>query len=98
MMAGQVGIAGSTKVGAGCIFGGQVGIRDNVTIGNNVMLAAQSGVNKDIPDGAQMFGAPAMPAREGMKIVMAIQHLPEMMRTIRDLKKRIESLEKESQK
>jgi len=98
MMAGQVGIAGSTKVGAGCIFGGQVGIRDNVTIGNNVMLAAQSGVNKDIPDGAQMFGAPAMPAREGMKIVMAIQHLPEMMQTIRDLKKRIESLEKESQK
>ncbi|MCX7000925.1 MAG: UDP-3-O-(3-hydroxymyristoyl)glucosamine N-acyltransferase [Candidatus Sumerlaeota bacterium] len=98
MMAAQVGIAGSTKVGAGCIFGGQVGIRDNVTIGNNVMLAAQSGVNKDIPDGAQMFGAPAMPAREGMKIVMAMQHLPEMMQTIRDLKKRIESLEKESQR
>jgi len=98
MMAGQVGIAGSTKVGAGCIFGGQVGVRDNVTIGDKVMLAAQSGVNKSIPDGAQMFGAPAMPAREGMKIIMAMQHLPEMMQTIRELKKRIESLEKESQK
>lgn len=93
MMAAQVGIAGSTKIGAGCIFGGQVGIKDNIQIGNRVMLGAQSGVAQNIPDGMQMFGAPALPAREGIKVAMALKHLPEFMQTIRDLKKRIEILE-----
>ncbi|HOE64388.1 MAG TPA: UDP-3-O-(3-hydroxymyristoyl)glucosamine N-acyltransferase [Candidatus Sumerlaeota bacterium] len=98
MMAAQVGIAGSTKIGAGCIFGGQVGIKDNIQIGNKVMLGAQSGVAQDIHDGMQMFGSPAMPAREGIKIAMALKHLPELMQTIRDLKKRIEILEEKEKK
>ena len=88
-MAAQVGIAGSSHVGDGCIFWGQVGVRNNARIGNGVTLLAQSGLKDDIPDGEEWFGYPAMPLREAGRIIMATHRLPDLLKRVRDLEKRV---------
>ena len=50
MIAGQVGIAGSSIIGNNVMVGGQAGISGHLTIGNNVQIGGGSGVIKNIPD------------------------------------------------
>jgi len=58
------------------------------------MIAARSGINKDIPPSCIMSGAPAIPHRDWLRLNAHIQRLPEMHKTILELKKKIEELEK----
>jgi UDP-3-O-[3-hydroxymyristoyl] glucosamine N-acyltransferase len=88
----QVGIAGSTTLGHHCIVGGQVGIVGHINIGNNVTIAAQAGVINDIPDGQTVLGAPAIEVNQGKRAYGAIQYLPEMRQSIRNLQMQIERL------
>jgi UDP-3-O-[3-hydroxymyristoyl] glucosamine N-acyltransferase len=69
----HVGIAGSTKIGNNAIIGGQVGIVGHLKIGNNVQIAAKSGVTRDLPDGAIVGGAPAVPIKEFGRQVAAMK-------------------------
>ena len=62
MIAGQVGIAGSTTLEAGVMIGGQAGIGDHLRIGKDAVILARSGVTKDVPAGAKMVGFPAIEA------------------------------------
>lgn len=64
VIASQSGISGSTVIDDYAMLGGQVGVADHVTIGRGAQLAARSGVMEDIPAGARMGGAPAVPIRE----------------------------------
>jgi UDP-3-O-[3-hydroxymyristoyl] glucosamine N-acyltransferase len=93
MIAAQAGIAGSTKIGAGCIFGGQSAVRDNVKVGAGVMLAAKSGISKDTPSGMKLYGMISRPAKEMLKLDALVLRLPKMVKTIKDLEKRISELE-----
>lgn len=78
IMASQVGISGSTKIGAGCQIGGQVGIAGHLNIGDGVQLAAKSGVLSNLEGGAAYAGAPAMPHRAWLKMSVAMTKLPEI--------------------
>jgi UDP-3-O-[3-hydroxymyristoyl] glucosamine N-acyltransferase len=60
----QVGISGSTKLGDFVVLGGQVGVAGHLNIGSGARIAAKSGVHTNIPAGAEMGGAPAVPVRE----------------------------------
>lgn len=62
VLAGQVGIAGSTVIGSGCQIGGQVGISGHLTIGNNVRIGGKSGVTKNFGDNLEILGYPAVEA------------------------------------
>jgi UDP-3-O-[3-hydroxymyristoyl] glucosamine N-acyltransferase len=92
VLAAQAGISGSTVVGDHATVGGQVGLAGHLRIGNNVTLAAQSGIMDDIPDGAVFFGYPAQPMAAEMKCAAAYRELPELLRRVRRLEKRIEGL------
>ena len=63
----QVGIAGSSKVGAYCALGGQVGIAGHIKIGDKAQIVAQSGVMKDIENGAIVAGTPTVAVRDWHK-------------------------------
>lgn len=89
LVVAQVGIAGSCKLGDYVILGGQVGMAGHLKIGNQVTIAAQSGVMHDIKDGAKMLGTPAIPDRQFKRQVIAIQQLPELIRRVRELEKRL---------
>jgi UDP-3-O-[3-hydroxymyristoyl] glucosamine N-acyltransferase len=67
MIAGQVGIAGSSIIGNNVSIGGQAGISGHLKIGNNVKIGGGSGVVKDIEDNQIVMGYPAVPFRDFLK-------------------------------
>lgn len=71
----QVGIAGSSEVGDYTMIGGQVGITGHLKIGSKVKIAAKSGVIKDIPDGEEWMGYPAMPMKQFLRHTGALNRL-----------------------
>ena len=94
VMASQVGVAGSAKIGSHCMIGGQVGFAGHIKVGNGVQVGAQSGIPRDIPDGKVLMGYPAVDAGQFARQAAAIARLPEMMKTISALQKKIAELEK----
>jgi UDP-3-O-[3-hydroxymyristoyl] glucosamine N-acyltransferase len=85
----QVGIAGSTKLGNYVTLAGQAGLAGHLKIGNKVVVAAQSGVMHDIPDGERWLGAPAQPDRKAKRQILALQQLPELIRRVAELERKL---------
>lgn len=93
----QVGIAGSTKLGDYVILAGQAGLAGHLKIGSRVLVAAQSGVMNNIPDGEKWLGSPAQPDRQTKRQMIAIQHLPDLLRRVHELEKKLLSKDKPPQ-
>jgi UDP-3-O-[3-hydroxymyristoyl] glucosamine N-acyltransferase len=89
LVVSQTGIAGSTKLGNYVVLGGQVGLAGHLKIGNRVSIAAQSGVMHNIPDGEKWFGYPAQRDRQTKRQMIAIQQLPELLRRVAELEKKL---------
>ena len=89
----QVGISGSTVLGDDVTLAGQVGIVGHIEIGSGAMVGAQSGVSKSVPPGEKMFGAPAQPLAVAKRIEASVRNLPELIQTVRRLKRRLDQLE-----
>jgi UDP-3-O-[3-hydroxymyristoyl] glucosamine N-acyltransferase len=85
----QTGISGSTRLGNYVVLAGQVGLAGHLKIGNRVTVAAQSGVMNNIPDGEKWFGSPAQPDRQTKRQLIALQQLPELLRRVTELEKRL---------
>jgi len=85
LLCGQVGIAGSCKTGDYVFMAGQAGIKDKTQIGHRVMVGAQAGVHRNIPDGQNVLGSPAVPVREQRRLFQMIARLPEMHRQLREM-------------
>ena len=94
----QVGISGSTKLGKYVILAGQVGLAGHLKIGNHVTVEAKSGVMHDIPDGQKWLGIPAQPDRHTKRQLIAIQHLPELLRRVAALERQLGTKPKRSGK
>ena len=88
----QVGIAGSTKIGNGVTIAGQVGVAGHLRIGDQVVVGAQSGVMNSVPEGQKWLGTPAMPDRIAKRQYLAIERLPELLRRVSELERRLEQL------
>jgi len=89
LIVAHVGISGSTKLGNYVILGGQVGIAGHLKIGNKVTVAAQSGVMHPIPDGEKWLGSPAQPDRHTKRQMIAIQHLPDLLKRVAALERKL---------
>jgi UDP-3-O-[3-hydroxymyristoyl] glucosamine N-acyltransferase len=89
LLISQTGIAGSTQLGHYVSLGGQVGLAGHLKIGNHVTVAAQSGVMHHIPEGEKWFGYPAQPDAKTKRQVIAIHHLPELLRRVAALEKKL---------
>jgi UDP-3-O-[3-hydroxymyristoyl] glucosamine N-acyltransferase len=94
IIAGQAGISGSVTIGNGAILAGQAGIAGHLTIGEGAIVSAKAGVAKSIPPHTQVTGYPARPIEKMMEVNAHLQLLPKYVKTIQDLKKRVEELEK----
>ena len=94
VMSAQEGIAGSTKVGAWCMFGGQVGLAGHITIGDKTFLGAQSGVPGSLKGNEELIGTPPMNPRNYFKSQAVFRRLPDMYKDLEAMKKEIEQLKK----
>ena len=87
------GIAGSTIIGDRLIMGGKVGVIGHLEIGDDVICLAYSGVTKSTPSKTMLYGNPGRPHMRGKRIDAAMDMLPEKMKVINDLEKRVAELE-----
>jgi len=90
----QTGLAGSSVLERNVLLAGQVGISGHLTIHENAVVYAQSGVGGDVKPGARISGSPAFAAGEWLRAITAFPKLPELLKTVRELKKKIDQLEK----
>lgn len=93
-ISGGSAIAGSATLGKNITMGGNSGIIGHVTIGDGVVLGGGAGVLQALGDGEIVSGFPAIDHKTNLRIIMSQRRLPKALRTIRDLEKRIEALEK----
>ena len=89
----QTGLAGSSILEKNVLLAGQVGVSGHLTVHDDAIVYAQSGIGGDVPAGARISGSPAFAANEWLRAVTAFPKLPELLKTVRELKKRIEQLE-----
>jgi UDP-3-O-[3-hydroxymyristoyl] glucosamine N-acyltransferase len=64
-----------------------------LTIHDDAVVYAQSGVGGDVAARSVMSGSPAFDAREWLRAITAFQKLPEILKTVRQLERRIHSME-----
>lgn len=93
IMAGQVGISGSTRLGDRVILMGQVGVAGHLSLGDGAIAGAKSGVSKSIPAGEVWLGVPAKPTMQFKRLEAVQRDLPEKLRLVKSLEKRIAELE-----
>lgn len=89
------GIAGSTKVGNNVIFAGQSGAVGHITIGDNCIFAGKSGAAGDVPPNSFYAGFPARPHKEWLRAEAALHRLPELVKKVQTLEKKLAELEKQ---
>ncbi len=96
MIAALTGIAGSTKVGRGCLIGGQVGFVGHTEVGDGAQIAAGASVTKNLDGGRAYLGAPAGDAEEGKRIVASQRRVPELLKRVRELERKLAKLEEDA--
>ncbi len=96
LVCAQTGLAGSSVIGKRVILAGQVGIAGHLRIGDDVVMTAKSATSHDVENGKILSGVPAFENRDWLRSTAAFRRLGEMTKTIRNLEKRLESIEKDN--
>ena len=89
----QAGLAGSSILEKNVLLAGQAGVSGHLSIHENAVVYAQSGIGGDVPAGAVLSGSPAFDAKDWRRSITAFPKLPDLVKTVRELKKRVEQLE-----
>lgn len=93
LIAGQVGIAGSTTIEDDVVLAGQVGVAGHITIGKGVRATAQTGIPNSVEPGAFVSGYPAIPNRDWLKSSAVFRQLPRLRKLVASLERRLAALE-----
>ena len=88
----QTGLAGSTVLERNVVLAGQVGSSGHLTVHEGAVVYAQSGIGGDVEKGARISGSPAFAASDWLRAVTAFSKLPELLRTVRELKRKVDEL------
>lgn len=80
VLAGQVGISGSTVLEDFVAMGGQAGCAGHIRIGAGAQVAAASGVAQSIPAGERWGGVPAKPMALWAREISLLKALAEMLK------------------
>jgi UDP-3-O-[3-hydroxymyristoyl] glucosamine N-acyltransferase len=94
IVCGQTGLAGSTVLERNVLLAGQVGSSGHLTVHEGAIVYAQSGIGGDVAPGSRISGSPAFAAGEWLRAITAFQKLPELLRTVRELKKKVEEMDR----
>jgi UDP-3-O-[3-hydroxymyristoyl] glucosamine N-acyltransferase len=89
LLIGQSGISGSTKLGNYVILAGQAGLGGHLKVGDAAQIGAQAGVMQDVAPGEKVLGAPAQNARDFMRQAAALRRLPELVKKVAALERKL---------
>lgn len=92
VIAGQTGIAGSTKLESDCLLGGQVGIAGHIRIAKGAKIGAQAGINNSVKkEGAVLMGSPAFDLQSFYKSYAVFRKLPELRKDLIEVERAVKS-------
>jgi UDP-3-O-[3-hydroxymyristoyl] glucosamine N-acyltransferase len=94
ILCAQVGLAGSSILGRNVLLAGQAGVSGHLTIHDDAVVYAQSGIGGDVAKRSVVSGSPAFDAKEWLRAITAFPKLPELLKRVRQLEKRLEKLAK----
>jgi UDP-3-O-[3-hydroxymyristoyl] glucosamine N-acyltransferase len=89
LIAGQAGIAGSSRCGDHVVIAAQAGVAGHLELASGVVLTAQSGVAKSLTAPGAYMGFHAQPVRESLRILAASRSLPDLIERVRAIEKRL---------
>lgn len=92
VISGCTGIAGSAIIGDRVTIGGFSGIGGHLEIGDDVVIGGRSGVTGSVPAGSIVSGFPAVEHRKARRYLASRLRLPDALRRLRQLEKRVEEL------
>lgn len=75
VLVSQCGVSGSTELEDFVVVAGQAGIAGHLKIGTGTRIAAKSGIMRDIEAGQDVMGYPAVPMKQFMRQVAALNRL-----------------------
>lgn len=93
ILCGGVCIAGSVTIEDDVTLAGRAAVAGHLKIGRGATVGGASGVISDVEPGAVVSGVPHQPHKEWLKSSAAMRHLPNLLREIHDLRKRLAQLE-----
>lgn len=70
-----------------------MGVADHLRIGEKASLGGKTGVMADIEAGTTQYGIPARPDKEQLRIQLAIQRLPELVKRVAELEEKLAARE-----
>lgn len=82
-------VAGSTKIGKQFIAAGGAGVLGHLTVADNVVLTARTGVVSSIDKPGVYGGYPHLEQKENLKIMMSLQSLPRIRRSVAKILKHL---------
>jgi UDP-3-O-[3-hydroxymyristoyl] glucosamine N-acyltransferase len=83
VLAGCVGISGSTTIGKRCMIGGASGTVGHIELGDDVLVTGMTMVTRSLKEpGIYSAGWPAVPAAEWRKTVARVRRLPVLERRL----------------
>jgi UDP-3-O-[3-hydroxymyristoyl] glucosamine N-acyltransferase len=91
----QAGLSGSTVVEAGAVVMAQAGVVGHLTIGEGAVVGPQAGVHKDVAARTHVLGSPQREVSLQRRILSALPRLPDLLRRVRRLEKRLADSEGE---
>jgi len=94
LLAAQSGVAGSSTLGDSVIMAGQSGVTGHVHVGRGAIVSAKSAVTKDIDDGVQVAGVPAIDIESWREAAVLTRRLPELRAAILAMEARLAALER----
>ncbi len=99
VIAGCVGISGSTTVGRRCMIAGATGIGGHIEIADDVVLLAASVVTSSIPE-AGVYGSALMhdDARKWRRNSARFRQLDDMAKKLKALERRLVAMESDTEK
>lgn len=93
ILCGQSAMAGSTKTGDRVVLAGRAGLVGHIKVGDDSIVAASAVVISSIGPNSFVSGHPARPHAEDMRIQAAAGRLPDLIKEIRELQKKVADLE-----
>jgi len=73
----------------GAMLMAQAGAAGHLTIGARAFVGPQAGIMSDVAPGQRVYGSPGREQRENLRIVAATRKLPELLRRMRALERRL---------
>ena len=86
-------MAGSDKLGDRVIMAGKAGVVGHVLVAHDSVIAACSLAINSLPPNSYVSGTPDRPHGEDMRIQATAGRLPELLKEIRELQKKVSELE-----